>query len=245
MMKRGLPLAELQEVPNRSLILLTGAPGAGKSTFCHQAVLTGLSLDRPVIFVTTEHGPSEVVERLQDRGLGDSPLLHFVDAFGETVGAATLGTADTEHANCEDLNSISMAIARLQESISKSGILLAFDSLTSPYLFSEKEMFRFMRLCLVKFASRGNSVLAVMDEGCGNEEDLVAMMSLADGILRMAAGERERTLDVVKHPLAEPGKVVVPKEPKQPQVALSIEFDPAQLRLFFQSFFKGKANLRK
>jgi KaiC/GvpD/RAD55 family RecA-like ATPase len=61
MEKRGLALAEIQEVPTSNLILLTGIPGAGKSTFCHHAVLSGLSMDKPVVFVTTEHGPTEVI----------------------------------------------------------------------------------------------------------------------------------------------------------------------------------------
>ena len=47
------------------------------------------------------------------------------------------------------------------------------------------EVVKFMRLFLTKFAAEGNSVLALMDEGCGKEEDLGAMMSVADGIIRM------------------------------------------------------------
>ena len=198
MERRGLSLAEIQEVPKGNLILLAGPPGAGKSTFCHQAVLNGLAVDRPVIFVTTEHGPSEVTDLMKERGMGDLPpsALSFVDAFGETVGATTTERPDTVGANCEDLNSISMAIAKLQEKIGRKDILLSFDSLTSPYLFNKDEVFRFMRLCLTKFASEGNSVLALMDEGCGKEEDVGAMMSVADGIIRMEIRENSRTLNV-------------------------------------------------
>ena len=68
MKNRGLSLTEVQEVPNNNLILLAGPPGAGKSTFCHQAVLSSLAMDRPVIFVTTEHGPSEVTDTLKETG---------------------------------------------------------------------------------------------------------------------------------------------------------------------------------
>jgi predicted hydrocarbon binding protein/KaiC/GvpD/RAD55 family RecA-like ATPase len=207
-----MSLAEIQEVPKESLILLSGPPGAGKSTFCQQAVLNGLAMDKPVIYVTTEHTPTEVIGLLREKGLGELPTraLNFIDAFGETVGAKTVDRPDTIGANCEDLNSISMAIAKLQEWIGRQDILLAFDSLTSPYLFNEKEVFRFMRLCLAKFASEGNSVLAMMDEGCGKEEDLGAMMSVADGIIRMEIKESSRVINVVKHPKVTPIKVEVP-----------------------------------
>ena len=65
-----MALAEIQEVPNESLILLAGPPGSGKSTFCHQVVLNVLALEKPVIYVTTEHGPFEVIGLLQEKAWG-------------------------------------------------------------------------------------------------------------------------------------------------------------------------------
>jgi len=235
-----LSLAEIQEVPTSNLILLTGTPGVGKTTFCHQVVLNALVTDKPIIYVTTEHGPAEVIGLLRERGMGESlpNALSFIDAFGETVGVTTPERPDTVNANCEDLNSISMAIAKVQEKIGRRDIFLAFDSLTSPYLFNEKEVFRFMRLCLAKFASEGNSVLALMDEGCGKEEDLGAMMSVADGILRMEAKDGSRIVNVVKHPKIRPTRIEVPIESERVGLLARI-IDPGVLREVLRATMAG------
>jgi KaiC/GvpD/RAD55 family RecA-like ATPase/predicted hydrocarbon binding protein len=238
--KRGFSLAEIQEVPKHSLILLAGPPGAGKSTFCYQVVLNGLALDRPVIFVTTEQGPAEIVGLLRAKGMVELPpgALSFVDAFAQTVGLATPGRPDTIHANCEDLNSLSMAIARLQQKIGRKDILLAFDSLTSPYLFNKEEVFRFIRLCLLKFAAEGNSVVALVDEGCGKEEDLVAMMSIADGVIKIETEEDRQLLNIVKHPKLRPTRIAVPIEPERIGLEARI-FDLGALREYIQAQVTG------
>jgi KaiC/GvpD/RAD55 family RecA-like ATPase/predicted hydrocarbon binding protein len=240
MEKRGLSLGEIQEVPRESLIMLAGAPGSGKSTFCHQVVLNGLAMDKPVVYVTTEHSPAEVIGLLREKGLGElAPgRLSFVDAFTETVGLKCTQQSNTICANCADLNSLSMAIAKSQEMIGKDNTLLAFDSLTSPYLFNKDEVFRFMRLCLAKFASEGNSVLALMDEGCGKEEDVGAMMSVADGIIRMEIKDSSRMINVVKHPKAKPVKLEVPIE-TEPTIKSTVDFDPGIMRQFMKSMFGG------
>ena len=241
MEKRGSSLAEIQEVPKGNLVLLTGLPGAGKSTFCHQVVLNGLAVEKPIIFVTTEHGPTEVIGLLREKGMGEPTpgALTFVDAFGETVGATTPERLDTISANCEDLNSISIAIDKLTQRVGRRDILLAFDSLTSPYLFNKEEVFRFIRLCLAKFASEGNSVLALMDEGCGKEEDLGAMMSVADGIIRMEIKESSRILNVVKHPKVKPSRIEVPVEAK-PTIRSTLKFEPSFLRQFLKAMMGDK-----
>jgi predicted hydrocarbon binding protein len=87
---------------------------------------------------------------------------------------------------------------------------LVFDSLTSPYLFGGSEVLRFMRMTLSGFAAEGNAVLACIDEGCGKQEDLVAMMSLSNGVIKMEAEDGRRVLNVVKHPIVEATRIEVP-----------------------------------
>jgi CRP-like cAMP-binding protein len=161
--------------------------------------------------------------------------MSFVDAFCETVGVETPDRADTICANCSDLNSISIATTKLQERIGSKGVLLVFDSLTSPYLFSGGEIVKFMRLFLSKFAAQGNSVLALMDEGCGKEEDLGAMMSVADGIIRIEMEQDSRIMNVVKHPRITPKRIQIPIESRQVELKSSTYFDPNIMRQLVKS----------
>jgi predicted hydrocarbon binding protein/KaiC/GvpD/RAD55 family RecA-like ATPase len=237
---RGASLADIQTVPRNCLVLLSGPPGAGKSTFCHQVMLNSIAADRPIIFVTTEQGATEVGALLWQKGMPELPpgALSFVDAFAETVGLATPERADTLGANCEDLNSISLAIAKLQQRVGRKDILLAFDSLTSPYLFNRQEILRFIRLCLLRFAAEGNSVVAVMDEGCGREEDLVAMMSVADGIIIMEMEENARIVHVVKHPKVQPAKITTPIT--RSEIVTMDRFDPEFYRRLMEVGLSGR-----
>jgi KaiC/GvpD/RAD55 family RecA-like ATPase/predicted hydrocarbon binding protein len=212
MERKGLSLAEIQEVPKECLTLVVGPPGTGKSTFCREIVLNGMAAEKPVIFITTEQSSSAVAALLREKGMGETTpgTLGFVDAFAQTVGLAVPERPDTIGASCADLNSISMAATRLQERLGRKDIMLAFDSLTSPYLFSGAEVTKFMRLFLSRFAAEGNSVVALMDEGCSKEEDLGGMMSVADGILRMEVKEGSRIVNVVKHPRIAPTRIETP-----------------------------------
>jgi predicted hydrocarbon binding protein/KaiC/GvpD/RAD55 family RecA-like ATPase len=211
-----LSLAQLQEVPLRKMILLVGPPGAGKSTFCHQVALKSLAVDKPVIYVVTKYGSSDVERALKERGLrGVEPsLLSFVDAYNETVGVSVPDRPDTVYADCNSLSSIDIAISRLREKIGRKDILLIFDSMTSLYLFSGLEILRFMTQTLSRFAAEGNSVLTCIDEGCGKPEDLVAMMSLSDGVMKIGVEAGKQFLDVVKHPEVRPTRIEASLEPE-------------------------------
>jgi len=233
-------LTQIQEVPPKNMILLVGPPGSGKSTFCQQAILKGLAIDKPIIYVTTERGPSKAEAALKERGLAqvEPGLLSFVDAYNETVGVSVSDRPDTVYADCNDLSSVDIAISKLSERIGRKNILLVFDSLTSPYLFNGSEILRFMTQTLSRLVARGNAVVACIDEGCGKEEDLVAMMSLSNGVIKIETEENKRFFNVIKHPEIEPEKIVVPVTTGPPRV-VSYHFEREYLKQELELFMRG------
>ena len=240
-----MSLARIQEASSKGIILLIGTPGAGKSTFCQQVVLRNVSMDRPVILVTTEQGPSEIIELLRKRGLGEKGELNLVDAFTQTVGLECVSRESTVCANCSDLNSLSIAITKLREKTGQKDTLLILDSLTSPYLFNGIEIIKFMRLFLSKFVSQGNSVIATIDEGCGKEEDIGAMMSVSDGIMRIEKSKSSIAIEVIKHPGLEPESIEFPLEPKHDEFKLERDLNKEFMAQWFNSLREGGKSLRE
>ncbi len=224
-------------MPPSNLILLVGPPGSGKSVFCHQTVLRNIER-RPIIYVTTETSPTKVEDSLKQRGLSEAlpHPLGFVDAFHETVGLPSPDRLDALKASSEDLTSLGIAISKLHERLGEE-VLLVLDSLTSPYLMNQKEILRFIRTILLRLATEGDAILACVDEGCGREEDLVAMMSMADGIVKMELRESSRIVSVVKHPGLGPARFETPIEPER--ILETRIFDPSYFGQFIRARERG------
>ena len=76
-------IPEIQNIPHKKLVLVTGSPGAGKSTLSQQIALQNMASGLQVIYVITESTSDDLVHNLHDRGLGESrpDSLAIVDAY--------------------------------------------------------------------------------------------------------------------------------------------------------------------
>jgi predicted hydrocarbon binding protein/archaellum biogenesis ATPase FlaH len=227
-------------MPSKNMILLVGPPGSGKSTFCQQTILQNLAMDRPIIYVVTEYGPSEAENALKEQGLVEVEpgRLNYVDAYNETVGGDVLDRGDTVYADCNNISSIDIAITKWAEQLGRKGVLLVFDSLSSPYIFVGSEILKFMRQTLSRFATNGNAVLACIDKGCGKPEDLVAMMTLCSGVIETELKEGKKVLSIVKHPRTNPTKIEIPIAKVNPIFDMKA-WDQEMMKYFIEAQQKG------
>ena len=203
-----MPLSSIQQIPPGNMVLLVGPPGSGKSTFCNTTVLKTIH-EKPIIYVTTEAPPTKVTEELKELGLSKTlpNPIYFVDSYNKTIGLSETADQNVENASSGNLVSVGIAITKLQRKLKNH--LLVFDSLTSPYLMNGSRILNFLRKILLRIASEGNSVLASFDEGCGKTEDLVAMMTIANGTIKIELQEKYKTYNVIKHPTITPSKIKV------------------------------------
>jgi len=240
-------IQEIRNIPKKKVILVTGSPGAGKSTFCQQVALQNLAADSKVIYTTTESTSDDLLMQFHEKGWTETVAdnCRIVDAFTQTVGLSCNSRSDVVCAHCADLNSISMGVTKLQTLLQEDNVLLVFDSLTSPYLFNGLNVVRFIQQFLVKFAQEGNRVLVTMDEGCGKKEDLGAIKSICDGIIHITMESKEQVLQVIKHPQIAPTMFTQPLPQEFHAESLLDEFmDSEFIKMFMRSLFAGKTTFR-
>jgi predicted hydrocarbon binding protein/KaiC/GvpD/RAD55 family RecA-like ATPase len=202
-------VSDFYDIPRNSFVLLSGPSGSGKSTFCKETVQyylknrTGL-----VMYFTTESRPDEIIESLLAGGIKASQLerIRIVDAYSETLAnlPETKYKVAVDGADCTDLTGLGAKISKFADLVNITDSLLVFDSLSAPYIFNGEKIIKFLRMNFTRFALKGNRVLACISEGIGKSEDLAAMWSISNGVIRIEPQIQKRILKVTKFPNMKP-----------------------------------------
>ncbi len=204
-----MKVGDFYDIPRNSLVLLSGPPGSGKSTFCTETVRYYLNnRSGLVVYLATESRPDDIVESLLKGGVIGNQLgrIRIIDAYSGTLA----DLPESKHgvvvdgADCTDLTGMGGKISKLAGSVSSGDSLLVFDSLSAPYIFNGESTIKFLRMSLTRFALQGNRVLVCIAEGLCKSEDLVAMQSISNGVIRIEPQDQKRVLNVAKFPNMKP-----------------------------------------
>ena len=210
-------IADLIDPPAGRLVLVYGPPGAGKSEFLLKLLAHNiLDQGRPAIMVTSNREPEAVLEELRRiepvfESRRDSVHLDLIDAYRGTVGLfASEQTFPT--ASCSDLSGLSITMGKVAKTINSPDLLIVFDRLTPIYLMNGANALKFVQTTLLRYAAEGRRVVVAIDEGCGRQEDITAMTSLAGAIIRVYSEGSQRKLDVIKYPGISPTTFAIASE---------------------------------
>ncbi len=192
-------------------MLVYGPPGAGKSTFLTKLLSHNiLDQNRPALVVLSDREPEAVVDELGRnepvfKSRSRDLKLQFLDAYRGTVGVFS-ETQGFKTASCADLNNFAITMGNLVKSIGSRDLVIIFDSLTPIYLMNGANAIKFIQSTLMRYAAAGQRVIVAIDEGCGKQEDIVAMMTLAAAVVRLYTEDSRRIVQVVKYPGVAPTK---------------------------------------
>lgn len=183
-------------VPRGSLIIITGAPGMGKTVYLLTAVSRFLREGEPVVYITVDDDPLFVIDEMASRGFKPEEVvgkLSIIDGFLAKTGAEgyellprglVVGSIDVGN----PLEALRRVEYVLRERVGERGIgLLAMDSFNGVLLEADvAASLQFFRG--LKKLSRSTGVITLMTyhQGIPGLEQIDGVLAyLADGVIEL------------------------------------------------------------
>lgn len=184
--------------PEGSTILLRGAPGVGKSTFCSQFMDHGLEDEQGGLFIALDDAPDDVLESAKSFGWDfeeheDSFL--FLDAYSWRLGEEVEGKYTIQGPS--DLNQINMTLTDALREIGDVEKRMVIDSVSTLILYTDtSSAVKFLQVVSAKAKASDGVLLLTVEEGVQDEEDISTLNYVADGVIRFKMEEEQRYLSV-------------------------------------------------
>ncbi len=217
------------------VILITGGPGAGKSTFGIQFLYEGINkYGDPGVYVTLEESPARIIRNMWrhswdlERPIKEGKLRIIRAnpiAYGRYIkeSAQAEGITDVETATVENL--LKQIFSQVKEIGAKR---LFIDSITSLKMSSDETTVRHMIMEFIKNLENFDCTTLITSELHNNLQEFSVEEYLSEGVIRLhmtrIGGNRVRAIEITKmrgvkhdeilHPYAitDEGIVVYPSE---------------------------------
>jgi len=184
-------------IPQGSLCLVLGPPGAGKSILSKRFLYTGIEDGNQSYLVATNESEERAVETMGlfnwDKGVDKS--LHFLDCYSWKSG----GTRSRYSANLTSLTDVSVGVMALLEETGAKGdeSRIVIDSFTDFINYSGSDRaLRFLDSVHTKLQMRGVTGLLLLEEGVHDEKTVKSVEYTTDGTIRMRVSEQGRFMMV-------------------------------------------------
>ncbi len=191
------------------VILLTGGPGAGKSTFGSQYLYSGITdYNEPGVYITFEETPARIMRNMWRHGwdmerLRKENKLRIIRADPIAYGRYIKRTMDDDDSGDHENATLETVLKQIYASIKEIGAKRLFiDSLTSLKISPNPVNVRHIILEFIKNVESFDCTTLITSEISKDPEDFSVEEYLAEGVICLKVfrigGERIRSLEILK-----------------------------------------------
>ncbi|MEM5784744.1 MAG: ATPase domain-containing protein [Candidatus Aenigmatarchaeota archaeon] len=184
-------------IPPKSIVLLKGQSGFGKSTLAKQFIEDGLLRDQKCLYIAIDENPKEIREYFKKNKISTKNLI-IIDAYSSRHNRKS----DEEFAieGQLDLDKLSILITDVLEKLkSNKEKRCVIDTISSLSLISEPDiLIKFIQNTISKLKDYEITSILIVEEGTLEQKTLATISYMVDGIIEFKGEGSKRYIRIAK-----------------------------------------------